>query len=178
MEIQVMSIKSRPLLSFIAAAAFCATAATSASADTYALGTLGNSFSYTGLFPHATSSQTFSDLFTFTVPDSYTADLSAFTLNLSPFGVLLDIDNLQFTLDGVGGEISGVGAGIMKSFTALASGDYQFEVTGKATGWFGGAYIGHMEGSLSPVPEPATYAMLIAGLGLVGMMARRRSSSL
>lgn len=26
----------------------------------------------------------------------------------------------------------------------------------------------------APVPEPETYAMLIAGLGLVGFMARRR----
>ena len=28
--------------------------------------------------------------------------------------------------------------------------------------------------SVSPVPEPETYAMLLAGLGLVGAMARRR----
>lgn len=28
--------------------------------------------------------------------------------------------------------------------------------------------------SLAPVPEPETYAMLLAGLGLVGFMARRR----
>jgi PEP-CTERM motif len=32
-------------------------------------------------------------------------------------------------------------------------------------------------GSLAPVPEPSTYAMLIAGLGLVGMAARVRRRS-
>ncbi|MRW89131.1 PEPxxWA-CTERM sorting domain-containing protein [Duganella sp. FT80W] len=30
---------------------------------------------------------------------------------------------------------------------------------------------------VSAVPEPETYAMLLAGLGLVGMMARRRKSA-
>lgn len=30
--------------------------------------------------------------------------------------------------------------------------------------------------AVSPVPEPATYAMLLAGLGLVGLMVRRRQA--
>ena len=30
---------------------------------------------------------------------------------------------------------------------------------------------------LSPIPEPETYAMLLAGLGLVGFMARRRKTA-
>jgi len=30
--------------------------------------------------------------------------------------------------------------------------------------------------SLAPVPEPETYALMLAGLGLVGFMARRRKS--
>ncbi len=33
-------------------------------------------------------------------------------------------------------------------------------------------------GSVSPVPEPETYAMLLAGLGLMGGMARRRKQKL
>lgn len=32
-------------------------------------------------------------------------------------------------------------------------------------------------GSASPVPEPSTWAMTIVGLGLVGMLARRRNST-
>jgi hypothetical protein len=44
----------------------------------------------------------------------------------------------------------------------------------------GGLIPGHNLGSysgtlnVSPVPEPETYAMLLAGLGLVGFMVRRR----
>ncbi|MEO6562755.1 MAG: FxDxF family PEP-CTERM protein, partial [Nitrosospira sp.] len=30
---------------------------------------------------------------------------------------------------------------------------------------------------VSPVPEPEAYAMLLAGLGLVGFIARRRKSA-
>ncbi len=36
------------------------------------------------------------------------------------------------------------------------------------SGSFGGAVM------LNPVPEPETYGMLLAGLGVVGMLARRR----
>jgi hypothetical protein len=36
---------------------------------------------------------------------------------------------------------------------------------------FGG---GEIRGFLAPIPEPETYAMLLAGLGLLGFMARRR----
>ena len=66
------------------------------------------------------------------------------------------------------------------------------------SGWntytFGSAYTGYLEfgvnnvldtslssqlhiSNVSAVPEPETYAMLLAGLGLVGWMARRRKSN-
>jgi hypothetical protein len=35
---------------------------------------------------------------------------------------------------------------------------------------------GELRGNLTPVPEPSTYAMLLAGLGLVGWAARARTS--
>lgn len=38
----------------------------------------------------------------------------------------------------------------------------------------GGSYAGTLNLSTQPVPEPATYGMLLAGLGLVGLLARRR----
>jgi hypothetical protein len=36
---------------------------------------------------------------------------------------------------------------------------------------------GGVDFNLSPIPEPETYAMLLAGLGLMGFMARRRKAS-
>jgi len=48
-----------------------------------------------------------------------------------------------------------------------------------ATGWEGSTVAMHLEGiaTLAPVPEAETYAMMLAGLGLVGFMARRRRKS-
>lgn len=50
------------------------------------------------------------------------------------------------------------------------TGNYFLKVVGKTVG---GTYNGNI--SLSPVPEPESYAMMLAGLGLMGFVARRRS---
>lgn len=44
-------------------------------------------------------------------------------------------------------------------------------------GWNGSGGVLHLEGiaTLAPVPEADTYAMMLSGLGLVGLMAYRRS---
>lgn len=55
---------------------------------------------------------------------------------------------------------------------------YTLKITGttKASppGGFGLVSITSVNGTVSPVPEPESYAMLLAGLGLVGTIARRR----
>lgn len=49
------------------------------------------------------------------------------------------------------------------------AGDYLLKVAGTTVG---GTYNGNI--SLSPVPEPDSYAMMLAGLSLMGFAARRR----
>ncbi|MCL1861682.1 MAG: FxDxF family PEP-CTERM protein [Proteobacteria bacterium] len=52
---------------------------------------------------------------------------------------------------------------------------YRLVISGISEGYMGGAYTVTLHAnSALPVPEPAEYAMLLAGLGLVGMIARRR----
>ncbi|MES2077434.1 MAG: FxDxF family PEP-CTERM protein [Pseudomonadota bacterium] len=53
-----------------------------------------------------------------------------------------------------------------------APGAYHIRVSGNADGVYGGAYAVAL---VSGVPEPETYGMLLAGLGLVGFAARRRA---
>lgn len=58
------------------------------------------------------------------------------------------------------------------SVESLAVGSYYLQVSGtmmsNTSGSFGGSVM------LNPVPEPETYGMMLAGLGVVGMLARRR----
>lgn len=56
------------------------------------------------------------------------------------------------------------------SFSNLAAGTYQMAASGSVTG-FGAAFAQY---TVTAVPEPDTYAMLLAGLGLMGTIARRR----
>lgn len=58
------------------------------------------------------------------------------------------------------------------TFSSLTSGDYFYRVTGVATGAAGGFYTI----SSAPIPEPETYAMLLAGLGLT-LAARKRKKA-
>lgn len=58
------------------------------------------------------------------------------------------------------------------NFSGLTAGsDYWVTVDGSSNG-ASGEY--RLDFSLAPVPEPETYAMLLAGLGLLGVVARRR----
>jgi hypothetical protein len=58
---------------------------------------------------------------------------------------------------------------------ALPLGNYYLQVSGtmvsNTAGTFGGSVM------LAPVPEPATYGMMLAGLGVVGMLVRRRKAA-
>lgn len=49
--------------------------------------------------------------------------------------------------------------------------DYRFVVSGNVTGNLGGSYAGILQAL--PIPEPDTYALLLAGLGMIGAISRR-----
>ncbi|MFZ4478523.1 MAG: FxDxF family PEP-CTERM protein [Rhodoferax sp.] len=57
-----------------------------------------------------------------------------------------------------------------------SGGIYALTVSGTA-GEFGGGYHGSIGNSVAAVPEPETVAMLLAGLGLIGMVTRRRNKA-
>lgn len=61
-------------------------------------------------------------------------------------------------------------------FIPLAAGKYtvNFNYGPKVTSLTGGTYTGGI--TVAAVPEPETYAMLLAGLGLIGFSARRRKA--
>ena len=80
-----------------------------------------------------------------------------------------DTLKLSYTFDGTTGSITHHVGG-------LFAGPFYYQIGGDATGSSGGLYTltSHFTPQ-SPVPEPETYGMLIAGLGLMGFIARRRA---
>ena len=59
--------------------------------------------------------------------------------------------------------------------TPLSAGSYTLHITGTSDAYNTSTYGGTLTFS-TPVPEPETYAMLLAGLGALGFLARRRNA--
>ena len=61
-------------------------------------------------------------------------------------------------------------------FGVQLAGDYRMEVTGYSSGTMTahGTIHTRIDNVTSPVPEPETYALLLAGLSVMGFLARRR----
>lgn len=60
------------------------------------------------------------------------------------------------------------------NYNNLAAGTYWVQVTGNVLGNGRADYNGGVGLALAPVPEPETYAMMLAGLGMLGFAARRK----
>lgn len=67
------------------------------------------------------------------------------------------------------------GTGNLFSAFNLDAGDYYYKVTGLVTGPRGGFFtLASTTAPVAVVPEADTYAMMLAGLGMIGLMAKRR----
>ena len=70
---------------------------------------------------------------------------------------------------------SGITGSGLSDFVFSTVGGHSYElIIGGIKNKSAASYSGNI--SVSPVPEPETYAMLLVGLGLVGFMTRRRRS--
>ena len=75
---------------------------------------------------------------------------------------------------GLSGSVAGSDPTADFGFNGLTAGNYVLNITGIVAGILGGSYAGVLEGATAPVPGPEIYALMLAGLGAVGFIARRR----
>nr|WP_206022005.1 FxDxF family PEP-CTERM protein [Rhodoferax bucti] len=75
----------------------------------------------------------------------------------------------------LGNALKGTSTGLNYSFSNLLSGTYTLKASGTVAN--GGFNVLITSYTVTPVPEPETYAMLLAGLGVMGAIARRRSKT-
>ena len=124
----------------------------------------------------------FTDVFTFTPDATFGSTAQAFLANLSVTGS--DAASINFSnanlngiaLTGFGGPtVFGYAQGqILAPTNILFNGPLVLTVMGNTKG---GSYGGTFNLNLAPVPEPETYSMMLAGLGILAFLARRRKQS-
>lgn len=128
------------------------------------------------------------DVFTFTLEQpNVSSGYSVVNVPLNFGGgtfdtILSTISLLSYGADGNRGTVddqllaSSVAPGgdsLSLTYNQALTGPAYINITGLTTGTEGGIYSGAI--GVSPVPEPESFAMLLAGLGLMGAVVRRRS---
>jgi hypothetical protein len=129
----------------------------------------------------------FMDIFTFSLTDLSDTISSAVSLllpGLDGNASSYEINNGSLSLwsdpegDGAGGAdvqlattTFGDANGVL-AVNDVSAGAYYWAVAGDAVGANGGVYL--YSANTAPVPEPETYAMMLAGLGLLGFVGKRR----
>lgn len=151
--------------------------ATAAQATTTDLGTLGAAITNSGgvatLFGALVN-----DNFTFSlsVASTVQSNVTTFLGNINPafYGIYTaGLDSLVGTADDVLVVGRGFSSVSTSNFDNLAAGSYHFKVFGLSNAALS-AYALSATAVAQPVPEPETYALLAAGLGVIGFVARRR----
>ena len=151
----------------------------------YNLGTIGSANVFqTADLPYAGA---FSDVFTFTLSGT----TAATGISTDFYGTSIPAVGMSMTLTSNGAAVASVAsipsaltsfgtkAVYGYSFSGLTAGTkYSLTVSGTDASVLGTNYTFNIAAqNVAAVPEPETYAMLLAGLGLIGSIVRRRKST-
>ena len=173
-------------LKFVAVAALAAglLAAGGANATTTNLGAaaVGIPLSFGGF----SAPGPFNDIFRFTLPanggsgysvTNFTSLPGQFNTILATLSLFSNPDGSLFNGDDtlLATSVTPGGSSLALAWTASPTGSYYLAVGGISNGEQGGIYTGAI--SVTVVPEPETYAMMLAGLGALGFLARRRRNN-
>ncbi|MDP1923824.1 MAG: FxDxF family PEP-CTERM protein [Thiobacillus sp.] len=133
------------------------------------------------VFTIGSNAYNFTDIYNFTVVGAPTAAGTGVTVDLDLGSQGFHISNLKLDLFNgstwlAGDLVTGSTDTSVSVSSVLSAGAYNFKVRGFADGV--GTNQGIYTFSAAAVPEAETYAMMLAGLGLVGFMVSRRRGSL
>ena len=149
-----------------------------AQAATFNIGALGNTYQNT-----VAVSGVFEDLYTFTLPSQFTGLTgSYFAVDYVGMGLTTTLtvgESAPWTRSAFGTVTVDLPINDNQSGLNVASYESTFNFTPGGSYWFKLSGYGEAASytvTLAPVPEPETYALLLAGLGLMGAVARRRQS--
>ena len=127
-------------------------------------------------FDYSSLPGAFSDyiLLTFTGPRDVEATVSGTSAGKIDFDNF-DILSFDKSTTLASGDLSNPTVRAALGFVAdsTSGGQYWLYIAGTSTG--AASYLGTIS-AISPVPEPQAYGMMLAGLGLIGFIARRRLS--
>lgn len=126
----------------------------------------------------ATKTEVFQGLFYANFANTFNFSLSSLSDLVASFS-LTGLGSATVSLrDGSGSVLGSFSASTLSSgsasFSNLAAGNYSYSVTGGSLLGAGTFTSTLTPVNVSPVPEPGSLAMLLAGLGMVGVIARRR----
>lgn len=102
--------------------------------------------------------------FGFTLSSAATVSLNALTLGGAKFSVASALDGTSIFINQ--GLVSATGV-------TLGAGSYILKIAGSSTG--AGSFAGNF--SVTAIPEPATWAMMLVGVAAIGTAMRRRTQS-
>lgn len=138
----------------------------------------------------ASVGNTFWDSYFFTVPESSATSVTT-VININDFYALSNVSARIYqggthetalvvpnTLAQASAITSNIAPGVDVSTIALnvaslSAGTYTLQIKGNITGSIGGGYSGVLQ-LAAPIPEPESYGMLLAGLGLITGISRLR----
>ncbi|HSI50552.1 MAG TPA: FxDxF family PEP-CTERM protein [Ideonella sp.] len=164
-------MKLKPLLASLALAG----ASLASQATTYSLGVLPIAPAKPAIAGAVVSPGSFSDWWSFSLPTS--ASFASFaTTSITLGGTLFDIAGLSLGVYTAIGSGYVTGGSTHLSNVGLTAGqNYYLNVTGTATGLFGGSYA--LIAAAAPVPEPTPLVLLGLGLAVLGWAGRRKSEA-